>query len=114
MKVVVFLYASLYFVITLISGITEYTINFNTHKTLEHAYHRALRSSIEGDLLASGLIENRFKQEFRKMSPKDLDYKVTVMGYNRSPKALRVEVLAKRNGKEFRYDETMIEEVYLD
>ena len=112
MKVVVFLYASLYFVKTLISGITEYTINLN--KTWEQAYHRALLSSIEKDLLASGLIENRFKQEFRKMSPKDLDYKVTVMGYNRSPKALRVEVLAKRNGKEFRYDETMIEEVYLD
>ena len=63
MKVVVFLYASLYFVITLISGISQYTINFNTHKTLEHAYHRALRSSIEGDLLASGLIENLMQNE---------------------------------------------------
>lgn len=111
MKVSVFVYASLFFGMTLFISVSDYVQRFNIHRTLEHAYHRSLMETMEDDLIEEETIVENFSSLFLTRIPKSMDYKIRVVDFNSSPKILRIYVEANYEKDKFIYDETLIEEV---
>ena len=111
MKVSVFLYASMIFCMTLFVSVSDYIQRFNINRTLDHAYHRSLMECMDQDLIDKDKIKKDFESLFIKRSPKNIEYTFKVVDLNRSPKVLRIQVLANYQGNVFIYDETLVEEV---
>lgn len=114
MKSMVFVYASLIFLLTLLSGVVGYIVEFNLHQTLKHAYHRSMMATIRGELKDEKTIENNFSHHFLKYSPKKINYHFKVVDFQDSPKILRVYVKAAQKNHRLIYDETLIEEAIVE